>query len=836
MKKFIGISVAACFFLLPFSLFAHGKNDITERSVNQDESWREIFDLADKKDGKYNIMVTAEDNGGNVTVGGPFNIWIDPESDLPVAGITNPLKNMRVPGNLNIVGTCVDDDAVQEVVLILDGDYAHPVHAEGKDFWSYYLDTNDLAEGPHTIEAYGIDINGLRGHSTSVTWNLDRRQPITEVTNYTLGTLVSGKINLKGTVFDGNGIKMLSYSLDNGQSFTEVKISENKKTGNWEFNLPIDTRLAKDGPAICWFRATDKMGSVGIYSFLYFIDNTEPDVRIVSPEKGEVCNGRFGVAGYAKDAIGIQKLTWSFAGESGDFELIPGNPYWYKEVDTTKLPAKAKSATFTVTALDIAGNLVEVKREIPLDQEKDKPLVMIEYPAEGAVYDATAGSLFLRGIASDDDGGIVSIDYSLDGGETKTLEAQGVFYTPFAEETDLSAGKHRLTVSALDKYGIRGNPVTVNFIAKGPVPEIEAAKIRDSVETKEAFPGIRENPEDNVFLETTVVAEAGIKGLLYRLEWGSEGVIDKEIPLPAKTNPTRLPVSIPLTDAPWGLVRLTLRVTDIYDRAAMQTTVLNVQNLTRLYTDDPAVIFDDSTVSSSGAVLSDARHPLTGFFMGGNAVSVSIVPETPFAKASLEGNLITVTMTEQPGTSAPVRVHVVTDQGVGYDSRELIFHSDSPAPVVQIDGGAETAANPYDGRATVHITGSVTSDLPVNYVSYRILSAEAHMQDNFFTGKTTTKVGDFVDLTLHNGNFSFDIDPGEFTSGQYIVEVVADNGKRGSDVAFVRRMAPMPSMVNGKLGVAPSAPAFDWFSDGINIYWVVNYQEYLASRKCPSPT
>ena len=314
MKKYIQLVV---FLLLPIALFAHGKGDITERSVNQEESWSEIFDLGDKKDGKYNVMVTAEDNGGNVAIGGPYNIYIDPESDLPVVGITNPLPNMRVPGNLNIVGTCVDDDAVKQVELILDNDLEHPKLVEGKEFWSYYLDTTEMEEGPHTIEVYGTDINGLRGRSTKLTWHLDRRQPVTEITNYELGTLVSGKINLKGTVSDGNGIKQLLYSLDNQENYHELKIKENEREGFWEFTLPVETTLFEDGPAVCWFKATDRMGSVGMYSFLYIIDNTKPEVGIVSPKPDEVCNGRFTVAGFAKDKVGLQSLVWKFEDEEG---------------------------------------------------------------------------------------------------------------------------------------------------------------------------------------------------------------------------------------------------------------------------------------------------------------------------------------------------------------------------------------------------------------------------------------------------------------------------------------------------------------------------------------
>ncbi|MBR6913375.1 MAG: hypothetical protein IKN34_06170, partial [Treponema sp.] len=111
------------------------------------DSWQEEFDLSTKKSGKYNIIVTAKDKGGNTAYGGPFNIYIDPESDRPVVNITNPQPNMRVPGNLNIVGTCIDDDndgKPKRVWLIFDGDEEHKVLANGTQFWSYYLDTTEL--------------------------------------------------------------------------------------------------------------------------------------------------------------------------------------------------------------------------------------------------------------------------------------------------------------------------------------------------------------------------------------------------------------------------------------------------------------------------------------------------------------------------------------------------------------------------------------------------------------------------------------------------------------------------------------------------------------------
>ena len=167
---------------LMVSVFARGKNDIETHEVENLNSWQEEFDLESKKPGKYNIMITAKDLGGNQYIEGPYNLYLDPDSDLPICGITNPYSNMRIVGNLNIVGTCVDDDGVDYVELVLDGDEDHPIRAEGAEFWSYYLDTVKLEEGPHTIKVTGYDINGLPGNPTTLTWQLDRLQPITTET------------------------------------------------------------------------------------------------------------------------------------------------------------------------------------------------------------------------------------------------------------------------------------------------------------------------------------------------------------------------------------------------------------------------------------------------------------------------------------------------------------------------------------------------------------------------------------------------------------------------------------------------------------------------------
>ncbi|HPX48322.1 MAG TPA: hypothetical protein PK408_08985, partial [Treponemataceae bacterium] len=65
--------------ILP-GLFSLGKKDTVETSAGTLDSWLETVDISEKKPGKYNILVTAEDLAGNQTLAGPYNMFIDPDS------------------------------------------------------------------------------------------------------------------------------------------------------------------------------------------------------------------------------------------------------------------------------------------------------------------------------------------------------------------------------------------------------------------------------------------------------------------------------------------------------------------------------------------------------------------------------------------------------------------------------------------------------------------------------------------------------------------------------------------------------------------------------------
>ncbi len=821
MKR-LGLSLVLSLFTFT-ALFAHGKGDIEELEVENLNSWQESFDLLGKttnKAAKYNIMITATDIGGNQRIEGPYNIYIDPNSDLPVCGITNPYPNMRVVSNLNIVGTCVDDDSVSYVELIFDGDDDHPIRAEGREFWSYYLDTVNLPEGPHTIQVTGYDVNGLASKPITLTWQLDRTQPITSIEEKTMGMLVSGNVSFKGTVFDGNGINELFYSVDNGETFIPVKLGRSKEDSSCTFNISIDTRKFQDGPAVIWFKAIDNAGSVGAYSFLYFIDNTKPDVQIVSPVEKEEMNGRFTVTGFAKDKIGITELSWAFGEETGDFELIPGNPYWSINLDTTG-SEKEKARKFTVRATDMAGNVIEKSLNIALNQEKDKPIVIIDEPVASQVYTGDDAPVFVRGLALDDDG-VDSVVIQLDDREPITQSTKGVFYQELCKASDLDAGNHKITFYAADVNGILGNPTSITIVSKGVPATFENPSIQKGKESEPFENGMEIHPEAGVSFVVSAVSQIGIKHIHTKVLYGKNGVTENDLDL---KNVTNYNITFPITvEAPkgFGVVSFVVEATDLLDRVSTETYHAYITNTTVVKTATPEIVFDDSTVGEDGSIINNPEWPVTGYLIGANIKEIALIPETEFAKVEHKGNLIRLIPGNAIGSSEPVKVVVTTDKEKDIESKPLIFRYDNVFPTLTIDNYSDSQA--LDGNpGFVTISGKVVCSTGVGGVSYRVLGAQAEMKDGLIGAvKNIPNPETFKPVAVtEDGTFRFNVDTVSFGAGMSVVEVVAYSAG-GNEVSKGVAVSTVPPL-SEDLGKAAKAPVIAWL-DGYDVYAVGIYQ------------
>ena len=678
--------------LVVTAVFASGKNDVETRTPENPASWNESFDLSAKKKGKYNALVTAEDIAGNEGYAGPFNMYVDPNSDLPVVSITNPIEGMGITGSLSAAGTAFDDDGLDYIEVALDN--GEPVRAKGTQFWSYLFPTSGLEEGAHTITAWGIDINGLKGKGTVVSFNLNLNAPETTITNMDAGALISGKRTIEGIVEDGNGIEKLFYSFDSGETYIPLSVKYNKKNKIYSFKLDLDTRKMPEGPTVCWFKAVDKLGAEGVSTFLFFIDNTPPVVDFFYPPSSEIVGSVFGIAGSAIDTVNLESVSWKLGKQSGVFEEVKGNPYWVKEFDVSQ--SSSSSETIEITAKDIAGNITTVSRTIKIDKKLDLPQLKIAQPVQNA---STNSSVYLAGFV-ESAFGISEIRYKVD----KEAEVSvPVTLGPFGVYIDnLTAGKHTVSVYAVNPQGVKGNTDSVSFSVIGAKPVIGLDGTDGFVQVLPA------DNKGNVAINVSAVG-TGLQAVSYSIAG------DAAIDMPIKRGASGALIRIPLDASYSGKVTpVVVRATDVYDRTVSQTILLESQAVA----EEASFLWAEGNKMDNGTlILSDSQQLIGVYHPAGEVdiASVEFSDSSLSAEVSFSGRQITLSGVSE-GFHKNVQIIITDTEGNTFTSTGVDILVDNSAPVITLNEPDE----PRLVKDSVDLSGSVTDISALQSISYTV--------------------------------------------------------------------------------------------------------------------
>jgi hypothetical protein len=552
---------------------AGGRQDNESHVADNPEGFTSSIPIENKKTGRWNIYIEANDKGGNTTIHGAHNIWIDPESDLPITTVINPSRFMHVQGNLNIVGSAIDDDGVAEVFFVINrgddgrGEELYSARAEGTAFWSYLLDTTDeekWTDGVYTVTAWAVDINGLSGVSSDfpqkahklhrVPFHLDRKKPVTRVTSHDIGALVTGRISMKGEVLDGNGVDSLRYSIDDGATYRNVPLKSNRQ-GTPTFDITFDTRGYDDGPKVIWFEARDGQGTRGAAAHLYFINNTKPALEILYPSPTEMVSGVFTIAAYASHPVGLKSVTWKLGRTTGEFPMVIGNDWWVQEFDIRG--ERASSFNLEIRAEDHSGNVTVAKRKLKVDRNAGILRVNLATPVANAVL--SGDILNVKGsILVGPNDTAAAVMYSVNSGTPVEVPCNGAFQFIIP---NIPPGSNILEIWAKDVLGIEGPKVVVRGIfAAGANPEPRIAAIKGG-SLRNPLPvttGMGITPEAKMLFDFTV--QSAVPIVAASITFNDRAVLPVTV-RGGKDNIYRADVPVPL-DLPQDLIKATLRATD----------------------------------------------------------------------------------------------------------------------------------------------------------------------------------------------------------------------------------------------------------------------------------
>lgn len=468
--------VAAVLLLSSPVSFAAGRTDEEDfEPVAGGGNWEHTIDVSELEPGKYNILVRARDKAGNEALGGPYNVFVDPASDQPLVSISYPVEGQPVGERLYVIGTAADDDAVTRVEISVDD--GAPITAQGGDYWSAFVSMNSLDDGPHTITATAFDEGGTAGEPVTVSVRLDTKPPQATSESHESGVLISRRTTVSGVVEDSNGVAKLELLTETDAEQLRLRGRDAKQLS---FEFRIDPEELDEAAHVWWLRTTDSTGAVGTSPFLFFVDTSPPELEIISPEPGAAVDGSVDFVGRVFDAVGIERLAYELSnGESGEIDLVPGDPYWHLNADFGPDPGRSITAEFRVE--DVAGNAQDLRLRLSPDAEADAPVVLLRAPGEEAIVDAAT----LVGHIADDDGAAM-LRYSVDGGEPVEVASEGAFVIPLA---DLSPGPHEIRLRAIDVAGREGEELRRRFSISAAPVSIALESVLIGEQTQEYQPG-----------------------------------------------------------------------------------------------------------------------------------------------------------------------------------------------------------------------------------------------------------------------------------------------------------------------------------------------------------
>jgi len=421
------------------SIFVNNEIKITHLTEPFNYDWNTELVTDDLVYSIYAVIVDIDNNRTtippiSVTVNNNLPIDVTP----PTGALTSPPAGSVVFGNTAIQVTAADDQLLDYIEFYIDGNLNGTFDCNGPNCTaSYDWDTLIETEGEHTIQAILVDGWNNKTVLTSVTVivnNIDQDDihPTSTIISPASGALVSGQVIIETLISDNTGIDKVDFFINN--VFVHVDSSGPDYTYIWDTDTVPD-----DEDYILGIIAYDLIGNEGpstpITVHLDNDDNVLPNGTITYPYAGQVVSGIEQISVYAVDNAEIDSVSFYI-----DNVLVfsdTNEPYEYDW--NTNFEIEDVNHIIGSIITDASGNHFEVPsisvfvNNIPNDS--NPPTIIISSPLDGQ----TVSGVVNFAAHVDDDTGIASVEFFIDGFSVKTDSE-----TPysFSWDTTINIGVH----------------------------------------------------------------------------------------------------------------------------------------------------------------------------------------------------------------------------------------------------------------------------------------------------------------------------------------------------------------------------------------------------------
>ncbi|MDR0503438.1 MAG: hypothetical protein LBH16_08980, partial [Treponema sp.] len=455
------------------------------------------------------MVFIFEDEAGNISRHTVWPFKINREKDIPEVHIILPLDDEVLTNDFIVSGVMFDDDEIKQIYWKMDDGQEKII--EAKNGFSIPVSLSALSDNLHTVSVVAEDIYGVKSKPVTRNFRVSLSEPAASVTYPLYDTILRDVIEITGVASDKNNIEDVKISLDNGNTYNlarkvtvvsgapgikveevnsgfsditadapELELVMENVSEEFKWAYKFNTKILKDGPHVVFIRVTDKYGIPATYSGMINIDNTPPEVVINSPGDGSVSTGSVKIMGQTMDpnlkniVIELRSLEGKEVNEN-----IKSRTLEPAEVINETLDFGDQSDglyNIEIVALDNAGNITHISRNIALARESMKNYIEILYPLDN---ENVQGKFNLYGYAGGTDKA-KTVTLRVNNIDVKVNDVDDSGYFCFSLDSDLVKNGTN-TVSAHSNFG--GNETTRSreqklvYRADGPWVTIDSFNI-----------------------------------------------------------------------------------------------------------------------------------------------------------------------------------------------------------------------------------------------------------------------------------------------------------------------------------------------------------------------
>ena len=312
-------------------------SDLAVMEFIPEEIITKTIDLSGLADGFYNIELTGEDAGGNVTRVSR-NVELSKESDGAKIDILTPLNGEYLQGMFNLYGTVVSEKPFETIVLYVDGQETAVTEVSPTGYFKFTLSPTNMVSGSHVLQVRGLlDDKIISSNEAYIIYQ--PQGPWITIDNFTYGDFAFERPYIEGSSgyafteseilalrdkktpkeekerLERKEVSYLEISFDNGKTFTLLG-----NTKKWRYRVENEDMPA--GYHFMIVRAVMKNGETAVTRCIIQIDKEKPFIKLIAPLPGGAFNETLNFAGLTSDDVNLKNVKVTLrSGDKASYEV-----------------------------------------------------------------------------------------------------------------------------------------------------------------------------------------------------------------------------------------------------------------------------------------------------------------------------------------------------------------------------------------------------------------------------------------------------------------------------------------------------------------------------------